>query len=189
MSTVGNSSQPRQAKQGFNYQDYIPSDSEIICPICQVQCTSLQRLNLVSYLRSYMPAGSRWICRYPNSAIEPFSILTKPTMRKTPKARLCHGLRTHRRKSLLHLLKKAEPLRRAALLLPNHSTKFWSNQALLVAWISMAHNQFILLKWSNKWNQWADRTGKRKLITMSALKMVAGKCSVALGTESKIAIS
>ncbi|KAJ2963893.1 hypothetical protein NQZ79_g1057 [Umbelopsis isabellina] len=46
MSTVGNSSQPRQAKQGFNYQDYIPSDSEIICPICQVQCTSLQRLNL-----------------------------------------------------------------------------------------------------------------------------------------------
>ncbi|KAG2171763.1 hypothetical protein INT43_008143, partial [Umbelopsis isabellina] len=41
-----NSSQPRQAKQAFNYQDYIPSDSEIICPICQVQCTSLQRLNL-----------------------------------------------------------------------------------------------------------------------------------------------
>ncbi|CAO3665516.1 unnamed protein product [Umbelopsis ramanniana] len=46
MSTLATPSQQKQPKQAFNYQDYIPADSEILCPICQVQCTSLQRLNL-----------------------------------------------------------------------------------------------------------------------------------------------
>ncbi|KAH8554952.1 FYVE zinc finger-domain-containing protein [Umbelopsis sp. PMI_123] len=46
MSTIASPSPQKQSKQTFNYQDYIPADSEILCPICQVQCTSLQRLNL-----------------------------------------------------------------------------------------------------------------------------------------------
>jgi hypothetical protein len=53
----------------------------------------------------------------------------------------------------------------------------------------MAHNLFILLKWSSRWSQLAEHTGKEKLITMFAPKLVAEKCLVDRGTESKIAIS
>jgi hypothetical protein len=35
---------------GYNYQDYVPTEGGITCPICEINCASLQNLNRVSFL-------------------------------------------------------------------------------------------------------------------------------------------
>lgn len=38
--------QSQLASGGYNYQDYVPTEG-ITCPICEINCASLQKLNRV----------------------------------------------------------------------------------------------------------------------------------------------